>query len=173
MTFSGAATAAVVIIGVEPWSSVTPAILVGNAGQGTTTAASWADTTAAGHDSAACIAKYAPDLTIIDLGINDAVASTPTAAFMASLATVAAAAASGDVIYKTMTPSSANTGFEAGYVSAQRASGVPCIDTFTRWGGAGGYAALNPLGFYFDTFHPSQAGYDDQACGVASVLAGM
>jgi lysophospholipase L1-like esterase len=158
------------IVGVEPYLS-TSQVLVGNAGVSGATGASWTASPASGIDSLGAITGYAPDLTILSLGINDAGNSVPSATEVVNLTTIITTAKlSGDVILMTMPPSLGApwTTFEPQYVAAYAAlatsTGCGFVDIFTRWGGT--YSA----GYMSDSYHPNDAGYTDMALALADYL---
>ena len=55
---------------------------------------------------------------------------------------------------------------QAVYAAADSA-GVPLIDVADRWGS---YSTANGLGLMFDTYHPSDAGYQDTARAIAALV---
>lgn len=88
------------IIGIEPWLSTTKQVRIANAGVGGSAASDWAGNgSSASFRSTVCIQAYAPDLTIISLGINDANSAASVSTWHTNLATlIAAAQVSGDVV---------------------------------------------------------------------------
>lgn len=165
------------IVGVESYHSATRRIRVGNVGVGGSSSVGWASTSNA-YKSLACIAAYAPDLTIIDLGLNDMPApNTSPSTFVANLtAIIDACRLSGDVILMVPPPpqiggsSNLTDGYAAlipTYAPLATSKATGLIDIASRWGS---YAALNPLGYYSDTLHPSRIGYGDMAQAVMSLV---
>jgi len=163
------------IVGVEPYLSTTKQVIVGNSGVVGSTAADWA-LNSTDYGSIPGIKLYAPDLTIIDLGINDGTASVAVNTFMTSLQSVITAAAiSGDVVLKTMLPtgsavnSGANATNEPLYVAAINAlTSYPVADYFTYSQGSN---ALYALGMQnADRIHGNDAAYQDVAAFVFSAL---
>lgn len=180
VTASGAATSnavviapvsgAVYIVGVEPFLSTTPSIRKGNVGVSGATTGECAN--ASTFSSLPGIELYAPDLTVISLGINDASASTTAVTLSANLQTIITAAQlSGDVLLVTMPPSQNSTwlSFEVQYVAAEYAlaqtDGMPLFDLFQRWGSV--YSSLFQS---VDGVHPNQSGYWDWESGFDSFL---
>lgn len=167
-----AATGQVYVVAIEPWLSTTSTIRIGNAGVPSTTLLSWNDATT--FKSLQAIAAYAPDLTIIGLGVNDAGttgAGIDAATYMSRLSgLVTAAALTGDVVCLTPVPSqtASQAASEASYQAALIASTYPVIDLFGR---AGSYAAMNALGFMADDRHPNSRGYGDLVLPIAAALA--
>jgi len=170
------------IIGIEPSLSTVSKVRVANAGVAGATTAGWTttDTTNAGYSPLDSIAAYAPDVSLIRLGINDANSlGMPLKTYLANLLVLAnTAKATGDVIISSPTPvrPPAIAAFLAVYAAALpafcAANGFAYIPQFDRWGGLGLYAALNPIGYYNDVLHPSATGYADIATAdVAAVLA--
>jgi lysophospholipase L1-like esterase len=84
---------------------------------------------------------YAPDLTFISLGINDAGLSTPAATFSTNMqAIIAAAQVSGDVVLMSIPPSQDLTRityeplYENQLFILHNTLGLPFIDIFRRFG---------------------------------------
>jgi lysophospholipase L1-like esterase len=123
------------------------------------------------------IDDYAPDLGIIDLGINDWNQVTPTTevSFKASIQAFIDAfrAAGADVILVVPVPSGtangiANQGLFQTYIhDLGTLNNVPVVDMIARWGS---YAAKNALGWYRDTLHPTSLGYADKALAISEVI---
>jgi lysophospholipase L1-like esterase len=165
------------IVGVEAYHSTQRRIRVGNAGVGGSSSIGWANTSNA-WKSVNCIAAYAPDLTIIDLGLNDMPApNVAPATFKANMITIInACRLSGDVILMVPPPpqiggaSNLTAGYAAlipTYPELATAQQTGLVDIASRWGS---YDALNPLGYYSDTLHPSRIGYGDMAQAVSTVV---
>jgi lysophospholipase L1-like esterase len=126
---------------------------------------------ASGYPASLAIANYAPNLTIIDLSINDGSGSVPAATVTANLsALVASAQASGDVILVMPNPVSATPSatFQPLYYPAiqslANSLNVPLIDIYGRWGQTWQTNLMS------NTFHPNNDGYWDIAEAVSSLL---
>lgn len=123
------------------------------------------------------ITSLAPDLTIIELTVNDSNNGTALATYQANMqAIIASAQVSGDVILMTGPPSSttaATNGTLDQYIAVLDAlavaNGCVLIDTKARWGS---YAAINPIMAYFDSLHPGAVAYQDMAQSILNVLRG-
>lgn len=166
-------TGVVFILGVEPYSSTTRRVRMANAGVPATSTVGWVNNSD-NYGPLKAIDAYAPDLTIISLGLNDAPTPTSDAAFTANLTTlVTHARTSGDVMFMTFPPpfsdsgDTARAGYTADYYALADSLGVPVIDVNARFVS---YAAANPLGYYFDTLHPTTLGYGDIAQAVTATL---
>lgn len=117
-----------------------------------------------------------PNLTIINLGINDWATAISAAWVTHMQQIITYALAQGDVILNCPAPSQITGGFtQAGmqsYITAMyglaASNNIPLIDTFSRWIS---YAISNPLGYYFNSLHPIGLGYSDQAQQMVEVLA--
>ena len=133
------------ITGVEPWLSTASKIRVANAGVTASTTSQWTiDATWGGVPH---IKLYAPDLTIISLGINDAGSAVATSTVIANLKTlITATQVSGDVIVMSFPPSgptsSAWTNYQVyeplypdAYAKMCQSLNLPYIDWWNRWGG--------------------------------------
>jgi lysophospholipase L1-like esterase len=165
------------VVGVEAYHSSQRRIRVGNAGVGGAASVGWAFAMNS-YQSFACIAAYAPDLTIISLGLNDMPSpNTPPATFAANLtAIVNACRLSGDVVLMVPPPpaiggsSNLTDGYKAlvpVYSALAASLNIGLVDINGRWVS---YDILNPLGYYSDTLHPSRVGYGDMAQAVMSLV---
>lgn len=170
------AAAPVAVLGVDAYLSTTPKVRVGNAGKSGSTTAQWGDAqgVTSGSGSSACIRAYAPDLTLVMLGINDSIAGVTEATWTANITkTINAGKASGSVILMSTVPSgpSVTTAGQIAYRNASLALaktlGVGYIDVYARFGS---YATAQPFGFYADETHPNAVGYSDMAHGIAAAL---
>lgn len=160
------------IIGVEPWLSTTKRVRVGNAGVGWSTTVDWA---AAGNgatwNAAAAIQAYAPDLSIISLGINDGIAATSVSTWLSALNTVIAACqVSGDVVLLAPIPATSAADANAvtlipQYTASMRTRGLPFADLEARFV-SGDDSQVQ--GLRTDALHLNALGYAD----VAQMLAG-
>lgn len=171
----------VFIVGVEPSLSTTKQVRVGNVGAAGSDTGGWVSypfsTPSNTYGSLDCIKAYAPHLTIIDLGINDAQVGTTYAANLALI--TAAAQVSGDVIFKTMLPSSpaetptSRVPAEASYVAHIKGLGLPVIDVFGRIGSYAPYSAAGFMSGGGDFVHGNDYSYGDEAAMVLTALRGL
>ena len=183
LTFSTVATGNVQIIGVEAYDSTRKQWLIGNGSAVGATAAGWiGGAGVAGNDPRSAITAYAPDFSIISLGINDAFLTYTNAQYQANMTSlIATCKASGDVLL--MSPSPCQNAPDnrlagcASYVAPMadfaRANGVAFYDHFTSWGGLNAFNVLNPLGFYTDNYHPALGGYYDMGRSLAACMADL
>ncbi|QGJ95806.1 hydrolase [Gordonia phage EMoore] len=167
------------IVNVVPRLSTKSQVLVGNAGISGSTTLDWttysSNQVANDFGGLGAIKAYAPDLTILDLGINDANAlNAPVGDYIGRLQQIIAAAkVSGDVILKTMMPTAASVAAttaarEAEYVAAVLDLGLPVIDYFTRSAPGNDYLAAGMLNA--DGIHGTDLGYLDVAHTVFEAL---
>ena len=171
------ASGAIYIIGVEPWDSTRPRIRVGNAGSSGSTTTGWVAPQPSVGDAwnvFSFLKAFKPDLTIIDLGINDANPASPlaVATFLANMKRLAdAAAAEGSaVLFKTMIPSGGERyGREAEYVEALK--GITprraVLDVFNHYS----YERNVARGWMNDSAHGNDGLYADEGDRVAEFLA--
>jgi lysophospholipase L1-like esterase len=127
------------------------------------------------HGPQRWISHLAPDLTIVDFGINEYLRGVAPAAYRASLeAIVATARRSGEVLLKTFIPCGRPGGGhpETAYLDHVRElaarQDIPLLDIHARWGT---YAAGRAKGWYSDRWHGSVAGYLAVAEAVAEAVA--
>lgn len=122
------------------------------------------------------IAAIAPDLTIIQIGINDWTTATSLGSYAASVQTVITGAlAVGDCMLSSpiytnpaSVASAAQTPYTAALQSLAITNGIPFVDTNYR---LGGFAAGNANGMYYtDGVHGSALGYADEARNLLKLL---
>jgi lysophospholipase L1-like esterase len=123
------------------------------------------------------VTTYAPDLTILNEGINDAIQATVITAYSASMQLmISKALQSGDVILMVPHPvstSSASAAVQAAirdaiYALAAANGGLPVVDLTERFVD---YASASAAGWMSDSWHCNAAGYWDEAQAIARVLA--
>lgn len=169
----------VYIIGVEPYDSTTRRVRVANAASSGSTSSGWLTPHATFGDAwnvFGFLKTYKPDLTIIDLGINDAspTSSLPVASYIANVKRIAdAAAAEGSgVLFKTMIPSGPSGGErwvrEGEYVSALRGISPQraVLDLFNHYSYDRNYAR----GWMNDSAHGLDDLYRDEGSLVSEYL---
>lgn len=182
MTRGAFASEPIHVVGVEPYLSTKKRVRVGNAGVGSSNAYDWArnsaGTGAAVWDARSAIKAYAPDLTIISLGLNDARDSRTVGDWLTDMGEVIAAAqVSGDVLIIPPFPvgegaSSVRKTLVPTYISAIRRVNLPAVNIAARWGGDYTNSMMEEAGLRNgDGVHLSAAGYADLAKVVASLLA--
>jgi lysophospholipase L1-like esterase len=159
------------VYGVEPIVSTQKSVLVGNAGVPGSTSSIWVQNPTT-FGSIPFIRAFAPALTVVSLGINDATVSTPIPTYTANLQLlITAAKATGDVILMTMPPSQGSpyTTIEPQYVAATKSlaitNNIPIIDTFAFFGGA-----YNTPLMAGDAWHPNNSGYNAWANLIRSYI---
>lgn len=151
------------IIGVDPWLSTGHQVRVGNAGVGFSTAVQWAAVgSGAAWNAVAAIKAYAPNLTIISLGINDALNLVTTANYLTAMNTIITAAkVSGDVVLLAPIPATgaADANVRLGLptlTEAMRGLGQPVADLQKHWGSG---EVSQARGIMQDPLHPNAIGY--------------
>jgi lysophospholipase L1-like esterase len=166
-------TGTVRIVGVEPYSSTTRRIRVGNAGVSGAVGTTAANT--AVYATVEHVKAYAPDLTIVSFGLNDASTPKTAAEFEAAMRVwVDTAKLSGDVILMSPPPPQVGGNLDAGlalyrpiYAKVAAEKKVGFVDLGKRWVSR---ESLAPLGYYSDTLHPSRIGYNDIAQAVTNLI---
>ena len=169
----------VYIIGVEAYDSTRRRIRVGNSASSGSTSAGWLTPHASFGDAwnvFGFLKAYKPDLTIIDLGINDASPTAPVdvPTYIANVKRIAdAAEAEGSgVLFKTMIPSGPQGGprwvREKEYVEALKsiAPQRAVLDIFNHYT----YDRNNAKGWMSDSAHGVDALYADEGSLVAEYL---
>ena len=163
------------IVGIEPWLSTSPNLVrVANAGEGGSKLVGFWNLAGA-SGTAGMLTAYAPDLTIISLGINDSTISTTEVAYRAAMTTLLGyvSAAGSDVIvlppvFQNATTFPTPAALQAQYAAGLKARGIPYFDLNER---NGGFAGANAAGFMCaDATHMEAIGYADLAQFIASGL---
>jgi lysophospholipase L1-like esterase len=163
------------IVGVLTYNTATPAVDFIQAGYFGGLAVTFVGTTNVW--SPQNVESYlAPDLTIIDLTINDSNNGTTLAAYQTNIQSIITTAKStGDCILMVGPPSNspqATNGTLASFVQVLYTLGATnnclVVNTLYRWNS---YAATNPLMPYYDSNHPTAPGYYDLAQEVYEVLS--
>jgi lysophospholipase L1-like esterase len=156
------------VIGIEAFHSTTRRVRFANVGISGSATSAWADNTT----SLTAIKAWAPDLTVIMLGINDAQQGIAPATYQANIqALISAAKASGDVVIMSMVPSDPTLAstvtneklYAATLPALASSNGAPFLDMYNRFG-----AFASPL--MANTLHPNAAGYADMARFVYTYL---
>lgn len=165
------------INGIEAYDNSKKWVSVINAGWRGSTASSW-NQSASLYNPIPAISVVAPNLTLINLSINDWNAGTAISTYIANIqAVITAALATGDVILVTANPSQtpfsgdATQSAQQQYVTAlyglAASNNLVLIDLFSRWGT---WTSSNSLGMNYDNLHPNQLGYNDMAQFIANVI---
>lgn len=165
------------IAGIRTYDSTVPAIDIIQVGAYGALTATF-DVTTSPWSAINALKTLAPDLTFIDLTINDSNAPTLLSTYSTQLNDITVAAkVSGDGVLIVGPPSNtvlATNGtldtFIAALKSIAAANNCRVVDTKDRWGS---YAAVQPTYPYFDNFHPETAGYGDMAAAIRASLTGV
>lgn len=177
-------TGDVYFVGIDSYNSQQSNVLINNAGWNGATTTDWVNDVDPPYSTLPAIGKYAPDLSIIMLGINDMLpVSGPiaVATTIANLQTIIIEAqASGDVVLATYPPavvaSTVPLATQQTYISAIQAlattNNIPLVDIFSRWVS---YEYSNPLGLYWTgtypaNLHPVGQGHADIAQAIFNVI---
>jgi lysophospholipase L1-like esterase len=171
----------VFFLGVEAVNTAIGSANVINAGFSGSTAVIWNNSSLAWR-AVPAVVTLAPDVILLDLGINDWNTGTgeSIASFTSNMqALITAWKPTSDIILVTPAPSSiAGTGvpplatqeqYVAATYSLAAANNLPIIDNFNRWGS---FELKNPAPFLFygNPLHPSANGYSDFAQSIAAQL---
>jgi hypothetical protein len=174
VTITPTGSAPVYIVGVEPSLAAFPCVKVGNPSQDGSKAQGWTTSTSLG--GVPCLKAYAPDLTFINLGINDGGAHAGTATFTTWIQTIITGALiSGDVIVCGISPTNTANGNDP-----YRNTYLPVLRSLAEINGCGwisiqdrlgSYDAANTLGIMAgDGLHPNALGHADIARAMLRAL---
>jgi lysophospholipase L1-like esterase len=175
--FNWVSGGSVFVIGVESWNSAVSSVDVINAGWGGSTTASWLASTTNPWDLINMFAPIAPDLILLDMGINDWSTGVPVGTYTTQMQTIlnAAIASGADVVIVTpipqivsITPQNTQQSFVNAMITLGSTNTLLVINEFIQ---VGTWVAGNALGLYFDGTHPNDPGYARFAKSVESALA--
>jgi len=157
---------------IDPYSSINPRVSIWNMGIGGSQTSTWINASASWSPLNA-LTTYAPDLTIINLGINDEGAGVLIPTFMSQEQTIInAGKQSGDVWLIMHHACSGHEAQEPGtYAALQQLAAnnnIPLIDFRAR---LGQWTAANANGQMYDFLHATGLGYADEAAMVADLVA--
>ena len=167
--------AAVAILGMITWNSAVPAVDFIQAGV-SGAKASYFIPVAPPFAPGVVLPQIAPDLTVIDLTINDSNAPTDLTLYTSEMQTIITnCKLSGDVLLMVGAPSNsvqATNGtldqFAAALQSLAISNNCGLLNIKTRWVS---YAVTNPILPYFDLIHPGPLGYQDIAQAVFGAIS--
>lgn len=169
---------AVYVVGVEAFNSAVKSVNLINAGW---SGAKVSDLSGASQPYGALpsIPLFAPDLSIIDIGINDWLLGTTPTTYQTSLQNlVTQCLITGDVILVTPAPSAIATTSKAiqqSFINAMyavaAAKNVPVIDNWARWNSQEANLQMYAQnGAGPGNVHPNMIGYSDAARSISKVL---
>ncbi len=158
----------IAIVGIEAYNSQKKWVSIVNAGWGGAKASQIAANPGGNTwNPLPMISNISPDLTIINIGINDWNAATSVGTYTSQMQSIITQAlTTGDVILVTPNPSNpsgnASQATQQLYITAiytlAATNSLLLIDVWSRFVS---YAVSNPLGLYGDSLHPNGAGYAD------------
>ncbi len=164
--------------GASFWNSTTPAVEVYDAGKGGADSSVAGTGSLSGYGVIQGAAELAPNLVLIDYGINDINNNTETTAqTVANIATMVTTFRSVNADPIIVIPEPFNSGNYATGLPALRLAlealsttmNVPLIDLSATYDNS--YAELAAAGLMSDNLHPNAALYSDIGAGIASLLA--
>lgn len=164
-----------IIAGVVAYLSTAKCVNVLNMGWSGARTSSWNNTTG-DYAPLNALLDYAADLTIICLGINDAIVGVSQATFTSNMAAIVTAAlTTGDVLLvypplvdTTIASAAAQSTIYAAITAVAAAKSVPVLDLQARWSS---YSVASGLGYmHTDKTHPVAIGYQDIASAISSVI---
>lgn len=171
-------TGGIYILGVRAYNSSIKCVEIMNMGRSGGRASNATSSNAAAWDALAAFPTWAPDLTIINLTINEWLNNGNLTTYKADMQTIInTAKATGDVILCTGVPSaigSATTVTQNGVAEVVRTlareNNLLLVDNLSRFGT---YEIRNPQGLYTDTAHPNGPGYANAIGPIYEILSGL
>jgi lysophospholipase L1-like esterase len=168
----------VFLAGVEAFDSSKKQITVLNGGWPGATIANINSTSFAWSSGSVLAAgTLAPDVTVINVGINDWNGGTSLSTFQSSMQTlITRVQTTGDAVLMTPNPSStsgfASAATQQSFINVlyglAQSNNIPLVDQFSR---VVSYANASGLGLDYDALHPNGAGYADMASAVYMMLS--
>lgn len=172
--FKSSTAAAVEWVGLETYNSTGTKLFISNCGWGGsvsgTTADGWTQATGGGTRPLVSLPLIAPDLTFINLNINDMFNATTTAQWKTNVqALIDVVDTSGSVVLVTSNPlhitkygsEASQAPFFTAIAELAVTNSIPFINIKTGLGGT--WAAANSLGYMSDNEHMLAAGYGAKA----------
>jgi lysophospholipase L1-like esterase len=139
-------------------------ITVSNFGCSGLLSASWIDTATTFYTLVNVLTKFAPDVIVYNIGINDGLnGPVAGATLQANIAAFAAMFPNADIFLAVPVPISDSTSgrYHQDIYTVADSLGIAVLDLFDRWGS---YATANTYGLESgDGTHPGDAGYADMA----------
>jgi lysophospholipase L1-like esterase len=159
---------------IEAWDSTTPAVDIFQAGYSGSVILGWVQ--GAAYNPPAFLPLFAPDLTIINLTINDSNGGTSLSSYTTNMqALITACQTTGDVVLMAGAPSNttqATDGTLDGFIGVLQSlaisNGCALISLKKRWTS---WAAANALMPYFDNYHPTAVGYQDAGASIVAAIS--
>lgn len=186
LRLSNAGTSPIYIGALEAWNSQAPSVVITNAGWPGSKLGDWSgvNSPASANNPLTAALAFAPDLYIIDAGINDWYKGTPVSTFTSQLnAFLAALHGVADVLLVSGVPSNpgasptSSQANQQAFVNSMRnvaaARGVPFLDNWTRWGSWYNNREMYSQNPVSTDLHPGAAGYLHYAQPIGQVLAGV
>jgi lysophospholipase L1-like esterase len=163
------------ILGIITYDSAVPAVDLIQGGAHGSSVAGLVSAGGSPWSPVPALSTFAPDLTVMDLTINDSENGTALDTYRTGLQQlITAAQATGDVILMVGPPSNttiATNGTLDQYIAVMRslalANNCGMLDLKTRWVS---YAVTNPVLPYSDSKHPGRLGYQDIAAAVYAAI---
>jgi hypothetical protein len=164
------------ICAIQAWNSATKCVEVLSMGRSGGRALNATSSNAKPEDALNALPLYAPDLTVINLTINEWLNSGTTDAWKINMQQIIdVAKTTGDVVLMAGVPSKVNQAalaYQASFAVAAgelaAANGIPFLDVFGRFGSQESLAAL-----YADDIHPNGSGYADMISPLYNLITQM
>jgi hypothetical protein len=160
------------IQGIVPIASATNAVDILIGAWGGASSGDWA-TSATPQSAANALAYFAPDLTIINLAINDNAAGIAPAKFNTNIQTIInKAKLSGDVFLNVPNPINIPglSAYQAEINNLTASNVCGEVDWLQRYGS---WSSANSLGLMFDSFHPNAMLYAQMGDYLAQILVAV
>ena len=167
------------IIGVQAYNTTKKSVNVAQCGWYGSTTATWNNGQGV-YGPLAALTTIAPDLTIINLGINNwngGIGNLPCYLTDMQVIINAALAGGGEVVLMSPNPTGAATSlavqqqFVDALAGLAASNNILFYDNWRRMGGV--YTANNTNGLMSDTLHPNSAGYSGVANGLFNIIGSL
>ncbi len=166
-------TGAIYICAIQAWNSATKCIEILNMGRSGGRASNATSSNAKPEDALNALPLYAPDLTIINLTINEWLNSGSVSAWKSDMQQlINTVKSTGDVVIVAGIPSKINqaawdiqNSFSVAAGELAATNGIPFLDVFSRFGSQESMSAL-----YTDDIHPNGDGYADMISPIFNLI---
>lgn len=175
-----------IILGFEAWDSSKSWVSVINAGWPVSRSSDWSYGAAVAYNPGQNgITGFAPDLSVIDLGINDIGNGNSVNFYLSNLQVIVnKCKITGDVVLVSPNPTitldntlnypyAEQSAYQSALAQFANQNNIAFYDKMGRWGGGASYPVNNANGMMGEGLHPNAVGYADIASGLFNFIGNI